>query len=83
MTAKPDDPGLIRTRLANERTLLAYIRTSLAFLAGGVGMTQIFSGLAPRLLGWILLGAGLAVLSAGIFRFIAVTRRISRLDGRS
>ncbi|MCW3766334.1 YidH family protein [Paenarthrobacter ureafaciens] len=58
-----------RFSLANERTFLAWIRTSLALLAGAVAIDQLAPNIAPqpvRLALCVLLaliGAGLAVLS--------------------
>lgn len=36
-----------RFTLANERTFLAWIRTALAFMAGGIGIDQLAVDLAP------------------------------------
>ncbi|MCT1367011.1 MULTISPECIES: YidH family protein [Kocuria] len=46
-----------RFTLANERTFLAWIRTALAFLAGGIALEAIASGIFPE-----ALHRGLAVL---------------------
>ena len=52
-----------RFTLANERTFLAWIRTALALLAGGVVLEQFALRLAPRPV-LALVAAALAVLSA-------------------
>ncbi|MBN1939859.1 MAG: DUF202 domain-containing protein [Candidatus Aminicenantes bacterium] len=80
MPEKHDEPGLIRTRLANERTLLAYIRTSLAFLAGGLGIVHFFPSGALQAVGWILAGVGIVVLGLGIGRYIRVVRLIAKIN---
>jgi|SRR5690349_3314679 putative membrane protein len=36
-----------RFTLANERTFLAWVRTSLAFLAGGLAVSELVDGSAP------------------------------------
>ncbi|MGW6918803.1 YidH family protein [Kitasatospora sp. NPDC054939] len=48
-----------RFSLANERTFLAWIRTSLGLLAGGIAVDQLTPGVAPA-----PLRIGLAVLCA-------------------
>lgn len=61
----PRDPRLVgdepdyRFTLANERTFLAWIRTSLALAAGGLGALHLI----PEAYGSELLGIGLLVLS--------------------
>lgn len=52
-----------RFSLANERTFLAWIRTALALLAGGVALDQFATRLGPH---WVLvaIAIGLAALSA-------------------
>src|SRR3982751_1727392 len=52
-----------RFSLANERTFLAWIRTALALLAGGV-LLQQFAHATPASRLLTALGLGLAVLSA-------------------
>ncbi|ELY6210936.1 DUF202 domain-containing protein [Cronobacter dublinensis] len=55
-----------RFTLANERTFLAWIRTALAFMAGGIGIDQLAVDLAPvvyrigLVIGMSLTAAGLA-----------------------
>lgn len=68
-----------RTHLANERTLLSYIRTALALLAGGA-MVLKFLNNDPVLMpfAWAALVVGTLVLVIGGYRFFSVRRRISR-----
>ncbi|WP_353827150.1 YidH family protein [Agromyces sp. SYSU T0242] len=59
-----------RFTLANERTFLAWIRTALALLAGGVLLHQFATALEPRVvvLGLaILLAVASAALSVGAY----------------
>ncbi|BDZ55834.1 hypothetical protein GCM10025870_29070 [Agromyces marinus] len=59
-----------RFTLANERTFLAWIRTALALLAGGVLLDQFAIGLEPRIVVLILaivLAVSAAVLSIGAY----------------
>lgn len=72
-----------RFTLANERTFLAWIRTALALLAGGIVLVQI-SHLAPSPRFAQLIGAGLAVCSALIavasYRQWAMNQQAMRHD---
>ncbi|TWT95654.1 YidH family protein [Neorhodopirellula pilleata] len=69
--------ALIRTDLANERTLLAYIRTAL-MMAGTGGTLIKFFGDSTDLLytGFSLLGVGALVLVIGITRYRKAAKRI-------
>ena len=75
-----------RTRLANERTILSYLRTALALAAGSVTLLHFFDTDAARLTGWALLPVALVLLAFGIGRYARVHRRIqgyARLQERS
>lgn len=66
-----------RTVLANERTLLSYLRTSIALFAAGGTLLKLFpeeSGMVG--LGSGLLGLGLAAAIIGIVRFIQIKKQI-------
>ena len=52
-----------RFTLANERTFLAWVRTALAILAGGVLLEQFATTLEPRAL-IVALALGLAIVSS-------------------
>ena len=54
-----------RFSLANERTFLAWIRTALSLLAGGVLLEQFATRLGPRFV-VVGLAIGLAVLSTAL-----------------
>jgi putative membrane protein len=54
-----------RFSLANERTFLAWIRTSLALLAGGIAVVQLAPDLGPRPLR-LAVGVALIVISGVI-----------------
>lgn len=63
-----EDPDY-RFTLANERTFLAWIRTALALLAGGVLLHQFATALDPRLV--------VTVLSVGLGLFAAILSLVS------
>lgn len=71
-----------RFTLANERTFLAWIRTSLALLAGGIAVEaftgSVFDPLTRKLAGsGLLLIAALLATTAG-FRWVRVERAMRR-----
>ena len=66
-----------RTVLANERTLLSYMRTSIAlFAAGGTLLKILHDEPAMVHLGIILLGLGSLFALVGVIRFLQVKKRI-------
>jgi len=71
-----DHLAVNRTALANERTFLAYVRTSIALAAGGFGLIKFIKDLTYNFLGWILVGLGIIVLIIGIIRFIKIKKSI-------
>ncbi|MBN2346450.1 MAG: DUF202 domain-containing protein [Candidatus Aminicenantes bacterium] len=71
-----DELSVIRSHLANERTFLAYVRTSLAFLAAGAGMIHFFDSRLVQKAGWLILAAGSVIAITGFVRFVTVRRRI-------
>ncbi len=73
--------ALDRTHLANERTLLAYVRTALALAGAGAGLIQFFDTSTSQTTGWILIGSGVAGLLVGIWRFLVVRRHLSARPG--
>ena len=81
MSQPPDDDrqslALIRTDLANERTLLAYGRTALMFTATGITLVKFFpNSLTFNLAGWISAAIGLAIGMVGVIRFARMQRRL-------
>ena len=74
-----------RFTLANERTYLAYLRTSLACYAGGLSAVQFLDlgpdGVVAKIIGVILVGAGI-VTTAGAFRRWQLNQAAMRQGGR-
>lgn len=64
----------IRFLLANDRTLLAWVRTSLAVLAGGLVLMQVHKG--HQQIGASVLIAGAVVALIGYSRYRAADRAI-------
>jgi len=74
--SRPDDDVTRRTRLAAERTWLAWWRSGIAAATAAVGV----GGVVPQLVDgggteYALLGAGYAVLAAAMFVGAALRRR--------
>ena len=68
--------ALERTKLANERTLLSYIRSSLYLLLGGIGLLQLKDFVQIQWLGYVALGVCGLFLAIGIFRFVLLKRKL-------
>jgi putative membrane protein len=76
----------IRTRLSLERTMMSWVRTSVALIGFGFTIVQFFERLhsegvapvlrpqAPRYLGLTLIAAGVVVLLVSIVQYRAVAR---------
>ena len=70
--------ALERTRLANERTLMAYIRASLYLLLGGIAFLQLEGFDSIKWFGkFSLIISGLFIL-VGFFRFFQLKRRLRK-----
>jgi putative membrane protein len=71
-----------RFTLANERTFLAWIRTSLAFLAGGIAVEAFTEDLFPEpvrtFLAVVLLMLGVLISGGAAWRWVGVERSLRR-----
>ena len=65
-----------RLNLANERTLLSYIRSSLYLLLGGIGILQLKDFESIKWLGYVALAVCVIFLAVGIFRYVLLSRRL-------
>ena len=68
--------ALERTKLANERTLLAYIKASLYLLLGGLALLGLEDFQRIRWLGYVALVVCVIFLAVGITRYIVLNRRL-------
>lgn len=71
--------ALERTKLANERTILSYIRASLYLLIGGLALIQIKEYEHIKWIGYLSLIICVAFITIGIVRYIALDRKLKRL----
>ena len=67
-----------RTEMANERTLLSYVRTALGCFAVGIPAVWWLQGLVIQILGAVSLVMGAVFLVVGVRRFLAVKAGIDR-----
>lgn len=72
-----DHLALVRTRLANERTLMSYIRSALYFMLGGIALLKLKSYSELRFVGFLALGSCVVFLIIGIFQYLRLRRRLS------
>lgn len=70
--------ALERTKLANERTLLSYIRSSLYLLLGGLALLQLQDLNRIHWLGYIALFVCVVFLGIGIVRYVVLYRRLHK-----
>lgn len=71
-----------RFTLANERTFLAWIRTSLALIAGGMGALHLIpDALGSEVIGLALLGIALIVAASAFQRWYRIEEALR--EGRS
>lgn len=75
-----DHLAMERTKLANERTLLSYLRSSLYLLLGGVGLIGIKEKMFEDLqfVGYVALGLSVIFLIVGIVRYIQLKRHLQK-----
>jgi inner membrane protein YidH len=81
--ADPQDPDY-RFTLANERTFLAWLRTSLALVAAGVAVVSLVPEFgvagARRAIGMTLVGLGILVSLGGTRRWRQIQEAMARSD---
>lgn len=62
--------ALERTVMANERTFLAYIRTSLSLFIPGVAGVQLADSLLLEVVSFLFIPLGITVFILGVYRFL-------------
>lgn len=88
--AKPPDLGYERTRMAADRTLMAWIRTALSMISFGFTIYKFFQylresdvlgqfpGTGPKFIGIVLVLLGTALLGLAILEYVGYQRWLSR-----
>ena len=69
-----------RTALANDRTLLSYIRTSLYFLVSGTALIKVEDLENVKHFGYVSFAISLGMLLIGIYNYFKIKRRLRRGD---
>jgi len=68
-----------RTQLANERTLLAYMRTALTLFIAGVSFIRFFSNIVIVYVGWIFIPVGIFAAIIGAKRYYRMKIPLDKL----
>jgi putative membrane protein len=68
--------ALERTKLANERTLFAYIRTSLYLIIAGMTILQLINFETIHWIAFLSIGLSIIILIVGIWRYVKLDRQI-------
>ncbi len=86
----PSDLGEVRTIMAADRTLMAWIRTSLSMLSFGFTIYKVLEGLAesgnlkrpesPQVVGLFLAGMGTAAIVLGTLGYWATLKDLQRVE---
>lgn len=68
--------ALERTKLANERTFMAYVRTSLYMLLGGIAFLQMEDFKDILWAGYSALGLSIVIILIGLYRYLQIRYRL-------
>jgi putative membrane protein len=74
-----DHLALERTKLANERTLLSYLRTALYLFLGGLALLEMVDIVKVRNLGFVSIFLSAVFLLTGIFRYYQLKKHMKNL----
>jgi putative membrane protein len=69
-----------RTALANDRTLLSYIRTSLYFLVSGTALVKVEDLENVREFGYLSFSISIVMLFLGFYNYFKIKRRLRKGD---
>ena len=72
--------AIARTVLANERSLLAFVRTALGCFLGGAGLFKFFGHPLYEIVGIMLMSISAAVLFIGIRKYRTIKKLIADID---
>jgi putative membrane protein len=72
--------AIARTVMANERSLLAFVRTALGCFLGGAGLFKFFGHPLYEIVGIMLMSISAAVLFVGIRKYWTIKKLIADID---
>ena len=88
--ALPSDMGTMRTIMAADRTLMAWIRTALSMFSFGFTIYKVLEGVAdqgmlphsdtPQRVGLFLAGLGTASMALGVFSYWTTLKDLRRTE---
>ncbi|MEO8068940.1 MAG: DUF202 domain-containing protein [Flavobacteriales bacterium] len=73
-----DHLALVRTRLANESTLLSYVRSSLYLMIGGIALLQVQGHGDLRWAGYLALVLSVFFVVIGLYRYYSLRYQLDR-----
>ena len=73
-----DQMSVQRTIFANERTLMAYLRTAIAVIGGGFAAVKLSQHLYMEIIGFTLMPTGLALAAYSFYRYQQKQKFIQR-----
>ena len=68
--------ALERTVMANDRTLLSFIRTALYFAVAGLSLNELITLRSGEIIKLVLFACSGILLAAGVFKYIQQLRKI-------
>lgn len=85
---RPEDLGTLRTVMAADRTLMAWVRTSLSMLSFSFTIYKFLEGMttikehpeSPQRVGLFLAGAGTLAMVLGVLSFWATLKDLQRTE---
>jgi len=69
-----------RTKLSNQNTFLAYIRTALTLFVAGVTFIQFFGNLVYEVIGFAFIPVGLITFLVGFVRYNRLRTALRKID---
>jgi len=69
-----------RTKLSNQNTFLAYIRTALTLFVAGVTFIQFFGNLVYEIIGFAFIPIGLLTFVVGFIRYNKLRIALRKID---